>query len=123
MIARRAAISKSMLQQIIALIIISFFLARLLWQKQKKQIKGGEFLFWLIFWIAAALAIIFIKQIDKLVAELGFSGSGIEVLFYIAVVILFYLVFRIRIKMAKMEKSLTQVVRKTALDNKQDKSN
>ncbi len=109
-----------MLQQIIALIIISFFLARLFWQKYKKQIKGGEFLFWLIFWIAAALAIIFIKQIDKLVAELGFSGTGIEVLFYIAVVILFYLVFRIRIKIAKMEKNITRVVRKTAIDNKKN---
>lgn len=111
---------KTMLQQIIALIITSFFLARLFWQKQKKQIKAGEFLFWLIFWLLAGLAIIFIKQIDKLVAELGFSGSGIEVLFYLAVVILFYIVFRIRIKLAKMEREITRIVREMAI-NKKDK--
>lgn len=107
-----------MLQQIIALIIISFLLARLFWQKQKKQIKAVEFLFWLIFWMLAALAIIFIKQIDTVVAELGFSGSGIEVLLYLAVVILFYLVFRIRIKLAKIEKEVTKVVRNIAINNK-----
>lgn len=107
-----------MLQQVIALIIIAFFLARLFWQKQKQQIKGGEFLFWLFFWMIAAIAIIFIKQIDKLVAELGFSGSGIEIIFYVAVVILFYLVFRIRIKLAKIEKDITKIVRNIAINNK-----
>ena len=107
-----------MLQQIIALIIISFFLARLFWQKQKKKIQAGEFLFWLVFWVVAALAIIFIQQIDRLVAELGFSGSGIEILFYLAVVILFYLVFRIRIKLAKIEKDITKLVRDKSINKK-----
>ena len=107
-----------MLQQIIALIIISFFLARLFWQKQKKSIRAGEFLFWLVFWVVAALAIIFIQQIDRLVAELGFSGSGIEILFYLAVVILFYLVFRIRLKLAKIEKDITKLVRDKSINKK-----
>lgn len=107
-----------MTQQIIALIIVSFFLARLFWQKQKKQIKAGEFLFWLAFWILAGLAIIFIRQIDKVVAELGFSGTGIEVLLYLAVVALFYLIFRIRIKLSKMEKDITKIVRHISINNK-----
>lgn len=100
-----------MLQQILALIIIAFLLSRLFWQKQKKKITANEFLFWLLFWIVAAVAIIFIKWIDKLVAELGFSGSGIEVLFYLAVVVLFYLIFRIRLRLIKIEKDITQLTR------------
>ena len=110
-----------MFQQIIALIIIAFFLARLFWQKQKKQIRGGEFLFWLIFWLLAAAAIVGIKWIDLLVKNLGFSGSGIEVLFYLAVIILFYLVFKLRLRQEKQEKEITQLTRQEALENKQKK--
>ncbi|SRR6056297_283755 len=110
-----------MLQQIIALIIIAFFLARLFWQKQKKQIQGGEFLFWLLFWLLAAFAIISIKEIDLLLKNLGFSGSGIEVLFYLAVIILFYLTFKIRLRQEKQEKEITRLTRQRALENKRIK--
>lgn len=104
-----------MLQQTLALIIIAFFLSRLFWQKQKKQIGANEFIFWLIFWFLAAGAIIALKYIDKFVADLGFSGSGIDILLYIAVIILFYFVFRLRLKLEKIEKDITKIVREIAI--------
>jgi hypothetical protein len=104
-----------MFQQILALIIILFFLSRIVWQKKKKQINNNEFIFWLFFWIIAGFAIINIKMIDRLVAQLGFSGSGIEILFYLAIIILIYLVFKIRIRQAKIEKNITDIVRNMAL--------
>lgn len=110
-----------MLQQIFALIIIAFFLARTLWQKQKKQISPQEFIFWFIFWIIAAIIIISIKWIDLLVAYLGFSGSGIEILLYLAVAILFYLIFRLRIKLEKLDRNITKLVRKLAIDEEEEK--
>ncbi len=105
-----------MLQQIIALIIIASILSRIFFLKKKKKIAAGEFIFWIFFWILAALFIISIKWIDKLVAGLGFSGSGIEVLLYLAVVVLFYSNFRLRLKFEKMEKNVTKIVRKIALE-------
>lgn len=104
-----------MLQQIIALIIIAFFLARLFWQKKKNKLSANEFIFWLVFWSLAAMAIIFLKWIDRLVADLGFSGSGIEVLFYLGVVILFYFIFRLRIKLERIERDITRIVREISL--------
>lgn len=113
-----------MIQQFIALVIIIFFLVRLLWQKKNNKIKGGEFNFWLIFWIISAVAVLFIKQIDTLVASIGFSGSGIEVLLYMAVVILFYFIFRLRLRISKIETDITRIVRGIAIDNnKQDNTN
>jgi len=107
-----------MLQQTIALIIIAFFLARLFWQKQKNQIGANEFIFWFIFWLLAAGAIISLKWIDKLVASLGFSGSGIEILLYIAIALLFYFVFKLRLRMEKIEKNITKIVREISLNKK-----
>ena len=107
-----------MLQQIIALIIIALMLARLYWQKQKNYIGLNEFLFWLIFWILAALLVISLKSIDRLVADFGFSGSGIEVLLYLSVAVLFYFIFRLRLKLEKIEKDITKLVKYIALKDK-----
>lgn len=106
-----------MTQQIIALIVIAFFLARLFWQKQKRQIGAGEFIFWLIFWLLAAGAVIILKWIDKLAADLGFSGSGIDILLYIAIVFLFYFIFKLRLRLEKIEKDITKIVREIAIKN------
>ena len=108
-----------MLQQIIALVVILFFISRLFWQKRKKQIIASEFIFWLLFWGLAAVAILFLKNLDLLVASIGFSGSGIEVLLYLAIAILFYFIFRLRIKLEKIERNMTKIVTEIALINKQ----
>ena len=107
-----------MLQQTIALIIIASIIARLYWQKQKNYIGMNEFLFWLAFWILSAILIIALKFLDRFVADLGFSGSGIEVLLYLSVAVLFYFVFRLRLKLEKIEKDITKVVQNIALKNK-----
>lgn len=103
-----------MIQQIIALALIAIFIWRLIAQKKSKKIGQNEFIFWLSFWILGTVAIIFIRQIDNLVGLLGFS-SGINFLLYLTVIILFYLVFKLRLALAKMDSNLTVIVRKLAL--------
>ena len=78
----------------------------------------NEFLFWFAFWILSAILIIALKFLDRFVADLGFSGSGIEVLLYLSVAVLFYFVFRLRLKLEKIEKDITKVVQNIALKNK-----
>jgi len=107
-----------MFQKLLALFVIFLFLARLIWRKKKKEISINEFLFWLIFWIGAAFLILGLKQIDQLAIQLGFSSSGIEILLYLGIIILFYFLFRIRLKMEKMEKNITKIVRAIALKEK-----
>lgn len=98
-----------MFQQILAIIIIAFFLIRLFRQKKKNKITSSEFSVWLVFWLVALIAIIFLKQIDALVADLGFSGTGINVLVYLALLVLIYFVFRMRLTLAKMEKNISEL--------------
>lgn len=104
-----------MIQQIIAVLIIIFFLIKLFRQWKKKNISINEFCFWMIFWITAMLVIFFIKPIDRLVINMGFSASGINLAFYLAVMLLFYLIFKIRLKMLKIEKDLSEIARQISL--------
>jgi small membrane protein len=104
-----------MLQQSIAVIIILIFVFRLFVLKKSKKVSANEFIFWLVFWLLAASGIIFIKNLDRLAASLGFSASGIQIILYAAVAVLFYMNFRMRLKMEKLDKDLTRLVRELAL--------
>jgi small membrane protein len=106
-----------MLQQSIALLIILFFIVRLFILKKKGLLPAGEFIFWLAFWFLAGASVLSLKWIDELVAKFGFSASGINFLAYLAILILFYLVFRLRLKAEKMSKDITEVARIIAINN------
>jgi hypothetical protein len=112
-----------MLQQSIALLIIVIFVVRLFVLKKQDKVSANEFIFWLVFWFIAGLGIIFVKDLDRLAAALGFSASGIQIILYAAVAVLFYMNFRLRLKIEKMDKDLTKLVRQLAIDEqKSEKS-
>ncbi len=104
-----------MIQQVIAILILIFFVFKLGREWKKKSITINEFVFWLIFWVIGVFVIALIKPIDKLVMSLGFSSSGINLVFYVAVLLLFYLIFRMRLRMVKTDKDITELSRKIAL--------
>ena len=110
-----------MIQEIIALVIILAFLGRLGWQFYHDQIPKSQFLFSLIFWFISGLLIIFIHSIDQLAVRLGFSSSGIELLLYIAVALIFYWIFRLRLKLQKIDRQITKLTRSIALTNAKPK--
>jgi hypothetical protein len=107
-----------MFQEFIALAVIVFFLLRLGWQFYKDQIPKSQFIFWLSFWGVAGLLLIYIRQIDQLAARLGFSSSGIQLLLYVAVAVIFYVIFRLRLKLAQMEKDITELTRLAAISER-----
>lgn len=109
-----------MWQQIIALILIIIFITRLSLLKKKGEILKNEYIFWMIFWSLAGLAILFLKQLDTLLIDFGFSGGGINFLLYLAVLFLFYLIFRLKLKILDLDTKITKLLRELALkdDNK-----
>lgn len=98
-----------MTQSLVAAIIILFFIAKLYWQKRKSAVSTGEFIFWLVFWLASLVLVLFLKQLDQLVASFGFSVSAIQVAVYLAIAVLFYFIFRVRLKLEKMEENLSKI--------------
>ncbi len=108
-------------QQLIALFIILFFVFKLFKNRKKEIINKNEFSLWLVFWFVAIVAIVFIKNIDSFLSGLGVSASGINFIFYLGVLALFYLVFRLRITLAKLDRALTDLSRKVAIDTAKEK--
>jgi hypothetical protein len=61
------------------------------------------------------IVIILLKKIDQFVANLGFSSSGIDVILYLSIVFLFYIIFRLRLRMEKLERNITKIIREIAI--------
>jgi len=107
------------IQQIFGLIIVLFFLGRLYGHRRAGQVNRQEFLLWLVFWLAVGTIIASLKYIDALVGRLGFSTSAINVLAYLGIAVLFYALFRLLVRMAKLEHDITKVVEEVAINRSQ----
>lgn len=104
-----------MMIKIILLLFVLFVVGKIVWRFFKKEIRGRELVIWLIFWALVALAVGLPQTTDRLAVRLGVS-RGADLLVYISVLVLFYLVFRILVKLEKVDKDLTKIVRAIALE-------
>jgi len=79
-------------------------------------IKTKKYL-WSIFWLAGGLIVWWPNLTNIIATNLGI-GRGADLIFYISIILLFYLIFKIYIKIEKIERNITKLTRKDALDNK-----
>ena len=91
--------------QVLILLFSLFALSRSLLRLRDKEISRFQFLFWAILWVG----VIIITLLPDSVMSL--SPLGVQVLAYMAIVVLFYLLFRIYVKVEKTNQDLTKLVR------------
>ncbi|MFA5020597.1 MAG: DUF2304 domain-containing protein [Patescibacteria group bacterium] len=103
-----------MLIQIILLAIIAVIVWRLADKLKTKELSVKQFSGWLAIWLAAAIVVIWPGLTVWIANSVG-VGRGSDLIFYLAIIFLFYLMFRLLLRIEKMEKNLTQVVRAEAL--------
>lgn len=104
-----------MLIQIFLILFILFVISKVALRYKDRIISLQEFVLWIIFWLMVGFVVIF-PESTALVANLVGIGRGVDLVIYISVLILFYLAFRILVRLDKIEKDITKIVRKVALD-------
>lgn len=102
-----------------SLIIIAALLAVLGLYKRKKtgQLDNITGFFWLLFWLLVIIAAVWPNS-TSLIAKFFGIGRGVDLVMYIAIAGLFYLVFRTQVKLEELNRNLTKLVRKDSLKNK-----
>lgn len=100
--------------QIVLIVFLLFALSRVVLRFKGGQIGSGEAFFWGIVFTSAVLSILFPTELSSLAKSLGI-GRGVDLLVYISLVVLFYLVFRIYVLLENIRHDITEVVRKIAL--------
>lgn len=104
-----------MLIQIILSILIFLIIFRLVLKFKKTELEITKFLIWVIFWSLTIVAL-WIPGLLTQIANFFGIGRGADLIFYISLLIIFYLIFKIYIKFEKIEKDITKIVRKNTLE-------
>jgi len=110
----------SMLIQIILILFILFAISKVALRYKDKIISLQEFILWTIFWFLVGFVVI-LPDSTSYVANLVGVGRGVDLVLYVSVLILFYLIFRVLVRVDKIEKDITKIVRKNALDKEKNK--
>ena len=109
---------------IVIQVILSLFIFFAVWaiisKYKRKEITAREFIFWLSFWALVLTAVIYPKSTDEIAKIVG-VGRGADLLVYISIFVLFFVIFKIFVKLEKIERDITKIIRKIALDEKKNK--
>lgn len=100
--------------QVFLLIFILFFLSRVFLRSKENVIPPKTALFWTLIWTIAIIGILHPATTSKL-AELIGVGRGVDAIIYLALSLLFYLVFRLYVMIEDVRREITTLVRQISL--------
>ena len=103
--------------QIIAIVFALFALSRAALRLRDKQINFVQFMFWGMIWVMV-IVVAFVPKITFFFSNLLGIERGIDFAVYISIILLFYLMFRLYVKLDKIEEDMTKIVRKIAIRKK-----
>ena len=76
--------------------------------------------FWILFWFFADVAV-FWPNSTTIIANYFGIGRGTDFVIYISLSILFYLIFKMNVKIESVGRDITKIVRQNAIDQVKDK--
>lgn len=87
---------------------------------KNKDISKREYFLWIFFWVMVIVATLMPKNIDK-IAQFAGVERGVDLIVYLSIMVIFYLIFRILVSLEKIDREITTIVRKIALNSKEIK--
>jgi len=107
--------------QISLLIFILFAISRVFLRFKEKVITTPVALFWILIWGAALFGTLLPATTTRLASFFG-VGRGVDVIVYISLAFLFYLVFRIYVMIEDLRRQISFLIRQLALQNSTQKT-
>ena len=105
--------------QILLLLLVLFGLSRAYLRYREKTLPLVWMTSWAIFWIAVAGVVIRPELTTRVATRVGI-GRGADLAVYLAIVVLYLLLFRISVSLGKIERTITKIVREIALKDRKD---
>ena len=104
-----------MLFQIFLIAFALFAITRTIRQYKTKAVSKYWMIVFCAFWVVVAVVAITPQSTDVVARSVG-VGRGADLLVYIAIVTLFYVVYRLVIRQQKLQEELTELVRHEAIE-------
>lgn len=104
-----------MLIQFIIIAFAVFAMSRVVFRYRKEGLALLELVWWLVFWGAVIVAAL-LPDVTNIIAQFVGVGRGADLVTYISIIVLFYIVFKLLGRVYKIERDITNIVRKSAID-------
>jgi hypothetical protein len=99
--------------QIVIWAFVLFVVVKLVKKLRNRDLSLPLFCLWLAFWLGVALITWKTAVLDWLALKVG-VGRGADLVIYVALLVLFYLLFRIFVRLNRIEKRISEIVRHNA---------
>lgn len=109
-----------MIIKLVLLFFIVFAIFRLFRRYRERAITGRWLILWLLFWVASG-AVVAAPEITTRIAALVGVGRGADLALYLAVLGLYYLLFRVMVKLERVEKDISKIVEEVAIRDWKEK--
>lgn len=106
--------------QILITTLILFIIVRTLSAYKTRNLSPLFVLAWLVMWF---IVLFFVFQQDFL-SDIGIRlglSRGVDLVIYVSIIVIFYVLYRVLIILFETRKTITQLVRKLALEEKEAK--
>jgi len=100
--------------QILIVFFALFAITRVMIRSRARDIPLIWAIVWIVLWLGVALVSVLPQTTDLLAARVGI-GRGADLLVYLSILALFFLVFRLIVKIETMQQEITKLVRSIAL--------
>ncbi|MDP2750655.1 MAG: DUF2304 family protein [Nanoarchaeota archaeon] len=101
--------------QILAILFAVFALSRVFLRFRDGEVSVKELAFWIIIWIGVIFVAVVPSITFTISNALGIE-RGVDLVIYVSIIVLFYLIFRVLVKLEMLEQEITKVVRKDAIE-------
>lgn len=105
-----------MILKILVLVFAAWILLRLVASYKENKVDTFNFVIWTIIWLLIVVVVSYPTYTDRVAQWVG-VGRGTDIAFFVAFLLLFYLVFRLYVKITAVESDLTEIVKHIALIN------
>ena len=100
--------------QIIFIIFSIFAFSRVYINIKEKNLKGREAFFWIFFWGAAVVVLLY-PRVSTFTSKIFGVERGVDFIIYLAIILLAYMIFRLYAKQTHIERNITKIVRTIAI--------
>ena len=105
--------------QTLFILFALFAIFNVIKRKHEGLLGPKGMVFWVLFWFVAGASVLVPNSITTLANTFGI-GRGADFVLYISIVVLFYIVFKLHIKLESIGRDITKVVRKEAIEKTKD---
>jgi len=96
--------------------IIIFIIYKTIISFKKGNLSKNFTLTWLLLWVGVLFFIIEQNTLIRIAHLIGIS-RGVDLVIYLSIILLFYLIYRIFYSLNEINQKITKIIREQALDN------